>query len=254
MKYIIYFQLLQISITGFSQQHYLLKTIKMPASGSIHSSFYVNELNQVFIPLNGGIYVPKDTSWFIKPDGRYYFTSFAPNIQDTGIFVISAQEKNSELFYLKSSLVSGIQKTKFLSLQQGIYELIADKNIFYIWGYDSISSKIGIITRKEVKWIFSTKGFIAQVHINNDSLYFALGNGVYNLKSMQKTVMSDSRITGFAFDAENNLVISTEKGTGIKKGNVLNLILPGISGLVQIQKNNIYVLPPKGTSLFWISY
>ena len=234
-------------------QVYKYSEINIPASQGLFSSFYVNEYNQVFLPLNGGIYLPKDSLWFLPPAKGYYFTSFAPNLQDTAFFAMANTADSSELFYLKSSVSAPIKRFSVLKLKKGIYNLIYKNKLCYIWGYSANNSRIGILGNGEVQWILNVNGMVRQIQVDDAAqVYFLLGRSVYKLNSREALLTLDRKIYGFAIDREGRVLVSCADGIGIKDNDKLSIIATGMAGLLENRNDRIFVLSQKSDKLYTV--
>jgi hypothetical protein len=222
---------------------YGYEAITMPAGKALRNWFLINDQGSLFVSHEGGIYVLKDSSWFIPPVSNLVFTSYAPVPKDTAIFVVANNEKFSEIYYVKSSTSSAIQKLLLCQLRRGIYNLIVKDQICYVWGYSNGRSKLGIVSGNEVKWLLDVQGIIRQVQVNNASqIHFALGNAVYRLNDTKALLRLDKPINGFCFDKMNNLIASSEQRVGIQKGDQFVIIANGIGGPLQYHDEDIFVL------------
>lgn len=219
------------------------EAIAMPAGKTLRNWFLVNDQGSLFVPHEGGIYVLKESSWFIPPVSDFVFTSFAPVPQDTAMFVVANNEKFSEIYYVKSSTSSSIQKLLVCQLRRGIYNLIVKDQVCYIWGYSNGRSKVGIVSGNEVKWVLDVPGIIRQVQISAASqIYFALGNAVYRLDDTKAMLRLNKPINGFCFDKMNNLIASSEQQVGIHSGDHFVVIANGVGGPLQYHDEGIFVL------------
>ncbi|MDN3548949.1 hypothetical protein [Mucilaginibacter aquaedulcis] len=219
------------------------RVISYPGPTSRAGSLYVSPFDEVFLSLNGGIYNPKNSFWFIPPSKEYYFTSFAPILKDTAAFVFANTEKESQLFYIKNSFKSPIKPYLILSLPKGAYNIVSKNDICYVYGCANDTSKIGILIRNKVKWLMTIEGLIKQVQVDNDGkICFLYKNSIYELND-RKIILSDKqKLYGFAFDKNNQLIVSGEDGLGIKKNDTLSIIISGVKGIVSCGLNNIFIL------------
>lgn len=228
--------------------------IKLPQSPSLFTSFYVNDANQAFLPINGGIFIPKDSSWFLPPSGSYYFTSFAPNLNDTSLFVFANTFDSSELFYLKSSASVPIMRYSVLTLSKGLYNLKFKNNTCYIWGHDSAGSRIGILGDNEIKWLLQVRGVIRQIQIGDSSeILFAMNKGIYRLDTQERVLQLDKEIYGFCTDKKGNIIVSFGNEIGMASGNRIDIISTGVTGLLEFANNTVFILSNKLHTLYMLS-
>ena len=221
---------------------YICKTINLPNSKCLFTSFFVNDLDQVFIPVNGGIYMALDSAWLIPPKRGYYFSSFAPNVKDTGFFTFANTIDSSKLFYLKNSMGLPVKKLNLLTLERGIYNVIFTNNTCYVWGIVGNTSRIGIVLRDQVKWLFNAIGIIKQVQVTDSSeIYFCLNNSIYKLGSRQVILSSPVPIYGFCFNEHGNLFVSTKNGFGHIEGNNLVIVATGVYGIANYRNGKMFV-------------
>jgi hypothetical protein len=230
---------------------YKYKVYNIPQSQASFNSFYINEGNQIFLPLNGGIYLLKDSLWFISPVKGYYFTSFSPNLKDDALFVLANRSDSSQLFYLKSEKNKPIQRYTLAKFPIGIYNLVYKNGVCYVYGDDPNGSKIGILAKQNINWIFRIKDHIQQVQINESSeIFFALKNAIYQLSNQKKILILNSKINGFDFDSDGKIIVSLEDGIGIYSDGIVEIVASGIKGLIQYKNKSIYVLPTSGKALY----
>lgn len=233
--------------------NYTQSVIQLPPSKGIHTSFFVNEGNQVFLPSNGGICRPADSSWFIPPTEGYYFTSFAPNVKDTAFFAVANRLDSAEVFYIKSNGKLPIKRVSLLKLSKGVYHLIYKDKTCYIWGYADKKSKIGLITNTSVKWLLVMDDVITQVQISESSeIYFASGNAIYNFNKHQTVLVFGKKIFGFDFTKDQKIIVSSSEGIGVQEGSTLMLLAKDLYGLVEYENDCIFILPQKGKEMYAI--
>jgi hypothetical protein len=233
---------------------YTYTSVAFPSSNLLQTSFYVNDANKVFIPLNGGIYMPQDSIWFIPPSKRYIFTSVAIDLKDTGLFVAACSADSSHLFYLKSSTNSPIKRSRLAELTKGIYNLILRNNICYIWGYSGDTSKVGILTDNGVEWLMHFTGVIQQVQVNDRfEIFFSVGNSIYQLNNNTTVLKLTKKIYGFCFDENDKLVVSTDDGVAIVDKGVQLIIAKNVLGIMQQQDEKVYILSNKEHKLYILS-
>ncbi len=257
-SYVLYFFFLLFNTGKLAAQdrenRYVHSTINLPTSQSLITSLFVNEINQVFLPLNGGIYLPKDSLWFIPPSKGYYFTSFAPNVKDTGFFVVANTSDSSELFYLKSSRDASIKRYPVLKLNKGLYNVIFRNNTCYIWGHDTKGSRIGILVNNEIKWLLNLSGVIQQVQVNDSSeIFFALNKAIYKLNNQQIVLSLNKEIHGFCFDKSGNIILSTADWVGVQNEDKIDIIATGMSGLSAYENDSIFIVSNKAQQINIIS-
>lgn len=222
---------------------YGYEAIAMPVGKTLRNWFLVNDQGSLFVPHEGGIFVLKDSSWFVPPVSDFVFTSFAPVANDTAMFIVANSEKFSEIYYVKSSTSASIQKLLVCQLRRGIYNLIVKDQVCHIWGYCDGRSKVGIVSGNEVKWLLDVPGIIRQVQISPSSqIYFAMGNAVYRLDDTKAMLRMDKPINGFCFDKMNNLIASSEQQVGIHRGDQFVVIASGVGGPLQYHNDDIFVL------------
>ncbi len=240
--------------SSFGQIQYKCKTYNLPINHAVFTSFYVNEVNQILLPFDGGIYMPKDSLWFLPPVKDYYFTSFAPDLKHSAFFVLANHADSSELYYLKSIRKSPVQRCLLAKISKGLYNVIFKNGVCYVWGFDPHESKIGILTENGLNWVFKIKGIIQQVQVNKSGeIFFALGNTIYQLSSQKKILILNSKILGFDFDEEGQIIVSFNEGVGVKNEDVIKIVATGINGIVQYANEKIYVLNPSGSNIYQIS-
>jgi len=232
---------------------YKISALSLPKSQNLFHSFFVSDQDKIFLPLNGGIYLPKDSLWFLPASKEYYFTSFAPDLKDTSCFVFANSSTATELYYLKSSKHSAIRKFCIAKLKRGSYAVIYKGSICYVWGHDGEQSKIGFLVNNKIKWLISIKGIIRQVQVDDKGeIFFALENSIHKLSTRQTIVTLASVISGFDFDKSGKIILSCADGIGIQKDKTIEIIATGLSGLIEYQNDVIYVLNSKGSSIFQI--
>jgi len=242
---------IQIGDIAAQDKKYSYDIIGLPPSQTMFTSFYINESNQIFVALNGGVYLPKDSLWFIPPANGHYFTSIAPNVKDTGLFVLANATDSTELYYLKTSVNGSIKKILLTKIGKGCYNLVYKNGLCCIWGYDLETSRIGILSSNGIEWLLAIKGIIRQVQVNDSSeVFFALNNSIYQLRNRRNILTINTAILGFDFDGEGNPIISCSEGIGLANDGKLNIVATGVAGLVQYKNENIFVLPPKGNKLY----
>jgi len=232
---------------------YHMKEIPIPKLHALVSSFYVNEEGHPFLPLNGGIYLPEDSLWFLPPTKENYFTSFAPVIEDTALFVMSNTNDSSVVHYLKTSSGGSVKKIKVAAVKQGIYNLIYKNKICYIWGYEGKYSSIGIVGNGAVNWLFKMNGLIRQVQLNEASdLFFCADSSIFKLNEKKLILKLNETIDGFCFTKSNNLLVSSTAGIGIVNQQELGLIATGVTGKLQAAGNSIFLLALQRNAIFRI--
>lgn len=210
------------------------------------TGFSTDALNDLFLPLHGGIFLPKDSNWLIPPKKGRYFTSFYPNEKDTGFYTISNTSDYSEIHYVKTSYNKTIRESSVCKFEKGIYNLIFKEQFCYIWGYSKNKTKIGILIGNKVKWFFTYNGIINQVQLNyNKEVFFSINNIIYNLSNRKVALNANNKILGFDFDKNNNLIISTQQGTGYYMNTTFKIITKKAFGLLQCSPSSIYILPVK---------
>ena len=246
---------INISIAQTGKGEYKYSVISFPSLQTMSTSFYVNETGQVFLPLNGGIYLPKDSVWFLPPSKEYSFTSFAPSLKDTSLFVFANTADHTELYYLKSTVGAAIKKYPMATLEKGLYNIIYKNNTCYVWGYSSGISKIGILLKDEIKWLMNIEGLIRQVQVNDSSeIFFAYKNSIYTLGNRQTVLTLDKTIYGFAFDKSNNLLLSCSDGIGIRNNDKLKIIATEVSGVMEYRNGSLFVLDRSRNTIVQITY
>lgn len=237
------------------ENNYQKDSISYPETTDIVTSFHVNDNNIVFLALNGGIYLPHDSLWFIPPSKNFYFTAFAPNVKDTSLFVVANTTGNSELYYLKSSIQSPIKRFLVATLEKGIYNLIFKANVCYVWGYCSNISRIGILVNGEVKWLLQLQGVIKQVQVNNDGdIFFTKNNSIFQLGSPKPILTLEKKIFGFDFDKQNNIIVSSMDGVGISIKDKLEFITSEAAGPVQYNHKSAFILNRNKNNIIQLSF
>jgi hypothetical protein len=231
-----------------------IRRIPLPQSQVSYSSCYVSDDKSVFLPVGGGIYLPQDSIWFLPPSERYYFTSVAPVLTDTAFFAIGNTASTSELIYVRSSSQKLPIQLQIQSLDKGFYHLIYRNNLCCIWGFSGGHSKIGVLAEKQVKWVFTLKGIITQVQLNDaGEIFFAAGNSIYQLTTGKRLLTYEGKIFGFDFNSKQQIVLSCEQGVGyIDEANKLNILARQIFGTVTARNNTTFVLPPTGRFMYRI--
>ncbi len=232
-------------------KNYELLAKEMPGKHAMLNNFFVNELNQVFVPISGGVFMPFDSLWLIPPSKKQYITSFSTNDIDTS-FYISSNTNDSSLFsYIKLSKSKNIIPFQLLSLKRGSYNLIYSKGVLFVWGFENNKSKIGIVTKKNVNWILNIDGIITQCQFNDkNEIFFSLGNTIYQLDKLKKVAELKSQVFGFCFDKSGKIICSTKDGIGFLENTTMNIIAEGINGNLQSSKNCIYLLPSNSNYIF----
>jgi hypothetical protein len=252
IKILSLFLILLVQVDSRAQsEKYGYDVVSLPRSQNLFTSFYINENNQVFIAINGGVYLPKDSLWFLPPAKEFYFTSMAPNVNDTGVFVLANTVDSTKIYYLKSSANGSIKKFHLVTMSKGVYNLIYKNGLCCVWGYDANDSRIGILSSGGIKWLITVKGIISQVQVNDSSeMYFSLKSSIYQLNNRKKVITVNSEISGFDFDRKGNMIVSCREGIGLVSKDSLTIIARGITGLVQYRNENVFVLPRKGGYLY----
>jgi hypothetical protein len=233
-----YHNLAAQTTTGYDYTNY-----NIPATAALMTSLYVNENGQAFVPVNGGIFMPRDSAWFMPPAAGKYLTSFAPDLKDTALFVFANTKDSSELYYLKNSSRATIQRVVLSRLSKGIYHAIVKNKVCYIWGVDSVSSRIGILTKQKVRWLFQVKGMIRQVQVNDSAeIFFAMNQTIYKLNDRKIVLQLETPVSGFCFDASDSLLISYENNIARVAGNKIVVLATGVGGLLDYAAGKVFVL------------
>ena len=230
---------------------YLSRIYQFPTSAIPIHSFEVNENGQALVPLNGGIYIPQDTVWLIPPMANQYILSFALNLKDTAVVILTRNDTACQLRYLKTDAALHISSTKILDFQLGLYNLIVKDKIMYVWGISGKSYKIGIVTPTKIKWIIDIPDKITAVEvINKDSVYFATGNAIIDIKARKSILLLDTTISGFVVTDKGKFVVSTPTGIFSNESGKIEAIASGLQGAIRKLNNDIYLLSDK-RSLLW---
>lgn len=241
-------------IFGISQgiERRRFDSIILPSSSTFAASFYVSESDDVFVAINGGVFLPKISSWFIPPQKDLFVTSFALNLSDTALFVCGNTEDSTIIYYIKNSS-NKIKRFEVSKIERGAYNLIYKNQTCYIWGGTITNSKIGILTAKGIKWVLKIKGYIPQVQVDDSSkIFFALENSIYNLNKKLVLLRSEEKIYGFAFQKDSTVLVSYLNKLGFLKQGRRAFLDIGTSGIIQNTSKNIFVLAQKANKVLKI--
>jgi hypothetical protein len=223
---------------------YVLESHLLPPTKIRYHSFFVNNSDMAYIPMNGGIFVPSDSAWHMLPEPDRYVTSLTQNIQDSSEFYIVNRADSSVLYHASMRESKVRKKLKLAGMKKGLYSIVSIMNTCIVWGYDGEHSGIAIVMPQGLKWVYRMKGLIRQVQADATAeIYFCLDKSVYRLSDRKIIARLDEPIYGFDFDPRGKLVVSTSAGIGKENGKSIELIATGIGGLVECgMDGSIHVL------------
>ena len=222
---------------------YKLTNILLPRSDFHYRSFFVNDSSNIYIPMNGGIFMPLDSSWYFRPGTQKYYTSLTQYAADSSEFFLVNDKDSTTLYHTNIRKRPSQKKLKITRIKKGLYSVINIMNTCILWGYDGEHSQIGIIKPDGIKWLYQMKGMIQQVQADASAeIYFCLKNSIYRLSDKKIVAQLPSPIYGFDFNNKGKLVISSKEGIGIEKNKTIELIATGIGGLLECRAESIYLL------------
>lgn len=218
-----------------------------PKSLKYISDFNLNQFANPFIPLNGGIYLPFDTAWYLTPSKSRCILTSEFNLKDTCLNAVLLDQDSCRLYTIKFDKKLNAKFHIIQSFEKGSYYLRYKKGSLYIWGRSNAHSRIGIVTIKSgIKWIVDIPETITALEIGeNGDVLFSVANKIYNLTSNKVILKINTNILGFCLNNYNKIILSTEKGLFQVESNKLSLILSGIDGPIKSKGQNIYLLSNK---------
>jgi hypothetical protein len=226
------------SVNEYSTKEYAFPPTKIPIN-----DFSVIGVENVLIPLNGGIYFPEDSIWFIPPKHSRYIISFALNQEDTSLFLLTRDSNYCSLYYIKAFVNRKMKSIDLLKLEKGLYNLSLNKNILYVWGYTSGNYKIGIWLQNEIKWLVNIKEKITAIDFDEEgNLLFSVGKAIINYNLKIPIAKFDTTILGFSYINKNKLIISSAIGIFSKDDNKYDFLGDGIQGATKNTEKCIFIL------------
>lgn len=223
--------------------HYTFSLYKYKRSNTPIRDFYVNEGGIAFIPLDGGVYLPKDSIWFIPPKKDRYIISFNANPKDTAVFLLTRDSVSSNILYLRAHADEKFKTVKLISFDPGMFNLLYRNKKLYVWGYSKGKYKIGIVTSKKIAWIVNIKDKITAVEISkDDKILFSVDKLIFDALSKKTILVADSPIAGFCIQDNGNFLISNSIGLSTKIKGKTKLLVTGIKGPIKKNGNKIYLV------------
>ncbi len=218
------------------------------------SDFYVSEAGQAFVPINGGVYNPKDSTWFIPPKAGRIISSFSANAIDSAIILAYKENDSSTIHYLKANRKLGFDDAILASLDPGFYNVNYKNNTLVIWGRNKGLYRIGYLGRDSLKWVVNIPEKISSVFLDNHgTIYFSAANKIINYNINEVVAQLDTTITGFSFLESRFLVVSTPQGVYTNESGNFKAIATDLDGLIKTYGKDVYILSNRKSLLVKLS-
>lgn len=219
------------------------------------SDFFVNPINQVFIALNGGVFIPNDSIWFLEPKADKEALSYSAIEKDTGFYLITQANQVCYLKYYHIDKEMNINIHTLTKFEKGRFNLLIKNNKLIIWGVQNGMSKIGTVNKDQnIEWVIEIKEKITSVDIDDKGIVlFSVGKYIYSLNSTKPLFGIDTLINSFCLISADEYLISTPIGLYKKQFSNYQLILQGVEGPVKFKNEKIYLLSNKFSCLYEIS-
>ncbi len=220
------------------------KLYKLP-----HSNFYSKNIEvfdqEIFLSIGGGIFLPKDSIWILKPSINRQIISFAINHTDSSLIVLQKIDTLLELTIIKLKQNSSSEKLskKICTIEKGNYSLFYKNSTLFVWGYSNGNYKIGSLNNGKIVWLLSMNKKITAIDLDyRNHLLLSMNNKIVDYNDSKVLVKCDTTIQGFSCITDGTYLISCSSGLyKCQKGNSI-LIANGLFGALRFLRNEIYLL------------
>lgn len=237
--------IMQHSVT-FSQEIYNLKKVnKLLYPNSIYkiNNFVVRGNGVVYLPLEGGIYMPGLNCWYLKPSQKTMILDMAQTLEGNDILYIIG--KNTQKIILHDDK----EPFKALTdLEKGEFYLVPiNKDLVYIIGkHEDDGFGIWRFFNKKIQNIFKSRSPITIcAALDKNTLVFSIDKSLilFKVGKTPKIILqTDADIDGLAITTEGNIFISTLEGVyRLNKNSKVDIIALGIHGSLKYHNSKLYI-------------